>query len=197
MSKRNTNNSKNATKDVTETENQVITISMIKTLFQEMFEEQEVKLVETVRSATDVTNKRIDKLSADIMRNNERLMELTNDVNEVKDSIDASQEILENKMKELDEKIKKQKQKSQDSLKLISDENKELREKLRNLEDRSRRDNLRFSGTEECDQESWDDTEQILKDFYTNNLVYVASAYNELTEWDQKIIMIVIHQEQL
>ena len=37
----------------------------------------------------------------------------------------------------------------------------ELMEKLRNLDDRSRRDNLRIR---EHEEESWDDTEELLKD---------------------------------
>ena len=170
LPKRNTNNSKNAAKDEKESESEVVTISMIKSLFQEMFKEQEAKLAETVRSAADITNKRIKKFSADILRNNERLKELTNDVNGVKESINASQEMLETKINALDEKVKKEKQRSQDSFKLVSDENKELREKISNLEDLSRRDNLRFSGIEEYDQETWDDTEQALKDFLDEHL---------------------------
>ena len=170
LPKRNTNNRKNAAKDEKENESQVITMAMIKSLFHELFEEQEAKLAETIKSAADVTNRRIDKLSADIMKNNESLAELTNDVNDVKESIDASQGMLEKKMDILEEKIKKQKQKCQDNLKLMSNENKELREKLRNLEDRSRRDNLRFSGIEEYQQETWDDTEQVLKDFLDEHL---------------------------
>ena len=35
---------------------------------------------------------------------------------------------------------------------------------VRILEDRSRRDNLRFDGIEEWEEESWADTEQNLKD---------------------------------
>ena len=169
LPKRNTNNSKNAAKDEKENESQVITMGMIKSLFHELFEEQEAKLAETIKSAADVTNKRIDKLSADITKNNERLAEL-NDVNDVKERIDASQEMLEKRMDILEEKIKKEKQKCQDNLKLMSNENKELREKIRNLEDRSRRDNLRFSGIEEYQQETWDDTEQVLKDFLDEHL---------------------------
>ena len=171
LPKRNTNNSKNAAKDEKENESQVITMAMIKSLFHELFEEEEeAKLAETIKSAADVTNKRIDKLSADIMKNNERLAELTNDVNDVKESIDASQEMLEKRMDILEEKIKKEKQKCQDNLIFMSNENKELREKLRNLEDRSRRDNLRFSGIEEYQQEAWDDKAQVLKDFLDEHL---------------------------
>ena len=37
-------------------------------------------------------------------------------------------------------------------------------EKLRNLEDRSRRDNLRIDEIPEYEEESWNDTEELLKD---------------------------------
>ena len=47
----------------------------------------------------------------------------------------------------------------------IEDENKRLKDKLRDLEDRSRRDNLRFDGVREYENESWNDTEEVLKDF--------------------------------
>ena len=107
LPKRNTNNSQNAAKDEKENESQVITMAMIKSLFHELFEEQETKLAETIKSAADVTNKRIDKLSADIMKNNERLAELTNNVNDVKESIYASQEMLEKRMDILEEKNQK------------------------------------------------------------------------------------------
>ena len=40
LPKRNTNNSKHASKDEKENESQVITMAMIKSLFHELFEEQ-------------------------------------------------------------------------------------------------------------------------------------------------------------
>ena len=51
----------------------------------------------------------------------------------------------------------------------IEDENKMLKDKLRNLKDRSRRDNLRFNGIREYENESWNYTE-VLKDFLFENL---------------------------
>ena len=44
-------------------------------------------------------------------------------------------------------------------------ENKRLKNNLRDLLDRSRRDNLRFDGVKEYEIESWNDTEEVLKDF--------------------------------
>ena len=67
--------SKNATKtkdgvDVRHDSNDVITIDTSKSIFQEMFQQENV-LVETVNSASLVTNQIIDKFSSDIIINNE------------------------------------------------------------------------------------------------------------------------------
>ena len=59
-----------------------------------MFEEQESKMAETVKSATEVINKGINKLSEDVIKSNENLIKLTNDVNAVKDSIETRQAII-------------------------------------------------------------------------------------------------------
>ena len=69
---------KNATKtkDVVEMghdSKDVITIDTIKSFFQEMFQQRENVLIETVNSGSLVTNKRIDKLLSDIIINNEKL----------------------------------------------------------------------------------------------------------------------------
>ena len=64
-----------------------------------MFEEQESKMAETVKSATEVINKGINKLSEDVIKSNENLIKLTNDVNAVKDSIETRQAIIEKKKK--------------------------------------------------------------------------------------------------
>ena len=70
--------SKNATKtkDVIEAghdSNYVITIDTIKSIFQEMFQQQEIKFYK-VNSTSLVTNQRIDQLSSDITVNNEKLI---------------------------------------------------------------------------------------------------------------------------
>ena len=71
--------SKNATKtkDVVETghdSNYVMTIDTIKSIFQEMFQQQEKVLIETVNSVSLVTDQRIEQLSSDITVNNEKLI---------------------------------------------------------------------------------------------------------------------------
>ena len=52
----------------------------------------------------------------------------------------------------------------------IEDENKRLKDKLRDLEDQSRSDNRRFDGVREYENESWNDTEEFLKDFLFGHL---------------------------
>ena len=45
-----------------------------------------------------------------------------------------------------------------------------MKEKVRNLEDRSRQDNLHVDGKPEYEEESWDDTEELLKDILREKL---------------------------
>ena len=102
--------SKNVTKakDVVETghdSNDVITIDTIKSIFQEMFQQQEKALIETVNSVSLVTNQRIDKLLSDITVNNEKLIKLPNDVSDVQLSYEASQEMIEKKSKKLKREV--------------------------------------------------------------------------------------------
>ena len=150
--------------------NDVITIDTIKSIFQEMFQQQEKVLIETVNSASLVTNQRLDKLSSDITVNNEKLIKLENDTSDVQLSIEASQEMVEEKIKKIEERIDKEKQKNMRHCEKIEDENKGVKDKLRDLEDRSRRDNLRFDEVKEYENESWNDTEEILKDFLFEHL---------------------------
>ena len=53
--------------------NDVIISDTIKSLFQEMFQQQEKFLIETVNTASLVTNQGIDKLSSDNTANNKKI----------------------------------------------------------------------------------------------------------------------------
>ena len=90
--------------------NYFIAINTIKSIFQEMFQQQE-NVIETVNSASLVTNQMTDKLSSDITVNNERLIKSANDVIDVQLSIEASQKIIEEKFKK--KKINKKKKKKE------------------------------------------------------------------------------------
>ena len=99
-------NSKNDTKTKNVAEmghdsSYVIAIDTIKSIFQEMCQQQEKVLIETVNSASLVTNQWIDQLSSDITINNEKLIKLANDVSDVQLSIEASQEMIEENINKL------------------------------------------------------------------------------------------------
>ena len=67
-------------------------------------------------------------------------------------------------------KISKEKERNMEHYDKIEDENKRLKDKLRDLEDQSRSDNRRFDGVREYENESWNDTEEFLKDFLFEHL---------------------------
>ena len=112
-----------------------------------MFKQQEQALIETVNSASTLISVRIDKLSADITKNSEKLIQLSKDVTDVQVSTDASQQIVEEKVEALEQQLEKERKESINYFKCIEAENNDLNDKLWDLEDRSRRDNLRFDGS--------------------------------------------------
>ena len=89
----------------------IITIDNINSIFQEMLQQQEKVLIETVNSESLVTNQRIDKLSSDITINKGKLIRLAYDVSDVQLSIEASQKTIEEKIKDIEDKSDKGKQK--------------------------------------------------------------------------------------
>ena len=98
-----------------------------------------------------MANQRIDKFSSHITINNDKLLNLANDVSDVQLSIDASQEIIEVKIKTIEKRTDKDKQKN---IRNFENNNKRLKNKLRDLKDRSRMYNLRFDGVREYANES-------------------------------------------
>ena len=68
-------------------------------------------MIETVNSASLVTNQRIDKLSSDITVNIEKLIKLANYLSDVQLNIEASQEMIEEKIYKVEERTDKEKQK--------------------------------------------------------------------------------------
>ena len=73
--------------------------------------------------------------------------------------------MIDEKIKKIEERISKEKQRNMEHYEKIEDENKRLKDNLRDLEDRSRRDNLRFGWVRDFENESWNDREEVLKDF--------------------------------
>ena len=72
--------------------------------------------------------------------------------------------ITGSKLKDRENSIDKIKETFKREIEKLKKENDDANNKLRILENHSRRDNLRFDGIEEWDEESWVDTERNLKD---------------------------------
>ena len=128
---------------VEEQENvEVVTLQQIKDLFAEMFKQHEENIIKILAANNNIVNERIDKL------------------NNIVDDLQHSLEFTE---KEISDKINNVE-------KTQYDEHKSLKKKRRDLEDRSRRNNLRFDGITESVDETWEISEKKVKDLIKEKL---------------------------
>ena len=92
---------------------------------------------------------------------------LENKIKETDDrnlSLEVTQEIQDQKIKSAEKLVKEVQKKYKQETESLIIKNKEQDYKLRVLEDRSRCDNLQFDGILEYKNETWGDTEDIVKD---------------------------------
>ena len=156
--------------DKTEKQLQNISIETITELFIEMFKAQEETIRKIVSSCNSDTIMRLDRLSEEIQDNNERLEKLNKETVDLKISLETSQEIFEKKFQKVNDNLSKQKQKHKEDMNELWKDNDQLCERLRDLEDRSRRDNLRIDGIAEVENETWEQTEEILQNLFKEKL---------------------------
>ena len=156
--------------DETNKQLQNISIEAIKELFTEMFKAQEETTRKIVSSCNSDTIVRLDRLSEEIQDNNERLEKLNNETVDLQISLETSQEIFEKKFQKVNDNLSKQKQKHKEDINKLWKDNDQLCERLRDLEDRSRRDNLRIDGIAEVENETWEQTEEILQNLFKEKL---------------------------
>ena len=145
-------------------DNEIITINTVKELFQEMFKEQQKALLNIVPTNTTPLQKSLDRLSIQIQGNSNRLENIIKETDDLKLSLEVTQEIQDEKIKSVEKLVKEAEKKYKQEIESLIIKSKEQDDKLRVLEDRSRRDNLRFDGIPEYKNETWADTEDILKD---------------------------------
>ena len=132
-----------------------------------MFKEQQNALVNIVSQNTTPPQTTLDKLTMEIKNNNGRLNNIMKEIDDLKrliESIETCQNIKDEELKDTGNLIDKIKETFKSETEKLKKDNDDTNNKLRILEDRSRRDNLRFDGIEEWEEESWADTEQNLKD---------------------------------
>ena len=99
-----------------------------------------------------------------------RLEKLNKETVDLKISLETSQEIFEKKFQKVNDNLSKQKQKHKEDINELWKDNDQLCERLRDLEDRSRRDNLRIDGIAEVENETWEQTEEILQNLFKEKL---------------------------
>ena len=151
-----------------------LSISLVKEIFLNMFEEQNKKTVEMLKAHEEnVTsiidnklssiNQRLKKLAFDINNNLTSINEIRSKSDDLTLSLETSQSIWEKENKKLKEELKN----------LRSDLNEKddyLKNKLRILEDRSRRNNIRVEGIPGSENEGWEVTEEKLRNVIKEEL---------------------------
>ena len=135
-----------------------------------MFKAQEETIRKIASSCNSDTVVRLDRLSEEIQDNNERLEKLNKETVDLKISLETSQEIFEKKFEKVNDNLSKQKQKRKEDINELWKDNDQLCERLRDLEDRSCRDDLRIDGIAEVENETWEQTEEILQNLFKEKL---------------------------
>ena len=127
-------------------------------------------LVNIVSQNTTPLQTSLDELTMEIKDNKDRLNNIIKETDDLKLSIGTYQNIADDKLKDTENSIDKIKETSKREIVKLKKDNDDINNKLRILEDHSRRDNLRFDGIEEWEEESSADTEQNLKDILSEIL---------------------------
>ena len=135
-----------------------------------MFKVQEETIRKLVSSCNLDTIVSLDRLAEEIQDNNERLEKINKETVGLKTSLEISQQIFEKKFQKLDDNLSKQKQKHKEDINKLWKDNDQLCERLRDLEDRSRCDNLSIDGIAEVENETWEQTEEILQNLFKEKL---------------------------
>ena len=91
------------------------------------------------------------------------------EVNELKKSIEFTEEVLEEKVQNMQRKVSSLEEKVDEIYDYQIDPD-EVEKKLTDLEDRSRRNNLRIDGVAEENGETWDDCERKVKEIIMDKL---------------------------
>ena len=149
-----------------------LTMEDIKVIFEKMLKEHETSIVQ---ENLEMFHKQVQTILALISRNNsltnQLLDNLSKDINDLKESLELSQNEYDDKFKHVGDKIRK----LQEEINLMKEElhfiqttkpswATETDAKLIDLDDRSRGNSLRFEGIKEHENESWEDSENKIYD---------------------------------
>ena len=128
---------------------------LIKCIFKEELGIQQKNIVTLISGNFEITMQEIKKVN--------------NEINELKTSIEHTDEVLQERMEKIEEKYDHINSNVNEIYEYQLDPQ-YVEEKLIELEDRSRRFNLRIDGVEEGKDETWDQCEEKVLDIFTNQL---------------------------
>ena len=155
-----------------------LTMEDIKVIFEKMLKEHEASIVQKNQEMFHKQEQSILALiSGNNSQTNQRLDNLSKDINNLKESLEFSQNRYDEKFKNIGDKI----QKLEEKINLIMEELHviqttkpswaiETDAKLVDLEDRSRRNNLKFAEIKRHENESWEDCENKIYDLLESKL---------------------------
>ena len=119
----------------------------------------------------------LDKLAVEVKDNNDRMNNTMKEIGDLKVSIETYQNITDDKRKDTENSIDKIKETCKREIENLMDDDDTIN-KQRILKDRSRRDELRFDGIKEWEEESWADIEQNLK-VTLSDILIIQNIKNE------------------
>jgi len=110
---------------------------------------------------------RFDKLEDKVYQFKEENKDLKKEIDELKEALSFQNTQHEKAIKELkDEKEKvRDNGRGMEELREMKNENEYLTDRMTEFEDRNRRNNLRFDGIEDNEEEIWDESEDKVKSF--------------------------------
>ena len=129
--------------------------ALMKKVFAEELEKEQQSLLKLLSGNFEITMKEIKNI--------------TSKVNELKKSIEFTEEILEEKAQNMQRKVSSLGEKVEEIYYYQIDPD-EVEKKFTDFEDRSRRNNLRIDEVAEENGESWDDCEQKAKEILMEKL---------------------------
>ena len=107
-----------------------------------------------IQASVEAIGKRVAKVEETIKEHGEK-------IKDIEKSLEFTQELVDQKIADLDNHWES---KIIQQVATAKEESRFLRNKLRTLEDRNRRNNLRVEGVTENDNETWEDSENKVKD---------------------------------
>ena len=158
-------------------------VKQIKKLFTEMFNDHcrktcemynglEKSISEMIEAKNTFTNQKLEKLSAEIRSNSDSVKLLSQKTKDLEESLTVNQHLIDVEIKSIDKEMKEIK-------KIVDNNRAELKEQSRIQEDRSRRNNIRFDGIPETENETWEETEAKLRKFLCDELDITEELYIE------------------